>query len=1165
MRSPAARVVVLAVVGAAVIFGAYRFRQGLDETPPLPRLPPKSKPALVPRSSQQPVELYPGAPIETLTQIENGPGVVVCEPAARDCPPEVADLGSGCSRWLRHQVGGHAELSKTPSWTSVQTVEERFETSRPRPSAAAIQLARALGATHAVGGEITGRGAGCRLEYALWDCATGKPVGAPLVLTGAAAEIVEQLPAAARDLCGRLGIADPRIADPKESAQDLAFIGGLPGGALPFPVEKRLEKLSYHSPLARLMFGLALQYSVVRRSRLDAGMVLSSAAEGRNVLALYELARAAQLPSPLLAPQIDKERQAHPDSFLLRLASAYLAHANKDEDGARRAAEEAVRASARNPRAWLLLSDIVSAKAQQIRRARTVGDLPEAELETLTALYRDQTQLIRRAVELDPQDPEAWLMLSVAAGFGSDGKTADTALWKALALAPAFPRAYWWGLELYAPKWYGNPQRRKQLLRLAAQTAFEDPDARLYMARSVHRAGEAKLALSFLRSPTEKAEFRRWLGPPPTKIARQAAATGDWKFIAAHNGGVRGIAWSADGKQLASVGNDKVVRLWTEAGEERRLLGHTGSVTAVSWSPEPRILATSGADKSIRLWRVDSGKEIQAMGAPYPEIHTLAWDRRGQFLVSAGEEGIARVWDLNSTKITRRLGRGMTRIDTMQAGPDGRTLALAGVVSSDSILQLWDPEAGKQLQYLSCPKGLCTALSWSPDAARIAAAHNGTVTVWSARTGAVLQTIQAAKDTVFSLAWSPDGRYLVSSSRAATMPLWDPATGREVGRIPGRGELLAWHPDGKRLAAAHRGGVYLWKLEKLLAQASRKLGGPSPAVAQAASAETASAAGTAALPSFEVGTAVRIPLEGTTIRALAHAPDGRTFALGLSAANATRTPSLSIRDGRTGVELRSFTPTRQNAEFTEIVFSPDGTRLAVISGLGVAVLDAASGTERWHWDGTIGMRLAHLRFSPDGRRVLVAAEGEGQVRTWDAASGRPQETLKDEGFGPLLALPRGGPLAATAVGSLGRWGDISLWDLPSGRRKRLLEGHTDLIRGLDFSPDGSVLISASADHTLRAWSTASGKSLFRAPLADGTEGALRFSRDGKWLVMAARGGLQFLRAGTGKPAGRVDLPGGAALFSLAPDGESVVAVERAAPVVHIRRVRPHQPAGARPG
>jgi RNA polymerase sigma factor (sigma-70 family) len=149
--------------------------------------------------------------------------------------------------------------------------------------------------------------------------------------------------------------------------------------------------------------------------------------------------------------------------------------------------------------------------------------------------------------------------------------------------------------------------------------------------------------------------------------------------------------------------------------------------------------------------------------------------------------------------------------------------------------------------------------------------------------------------------------------------------------------------------------------------------------------------------------------------------------------------------------------------------------------------------------------VAVLAFSSDGR-TLVSASANGLVRVWDQATGKELRHFVVEVASPInwVALsPDGRTFAAVDVPGPGAGHEIHLWDVTAGKPLRVLQGHTDIVRGLAFSADGKTLVSGSGnkDKTIRVWDVATGREVhrFEGDLL-GYRSPVALSRDGKFLA-----------------------------------------------------------------
>lgn len=240
---------------------------------------------------------------------------------------------------------------------------------------------------------------------------------------------------------------------------------------------------------------------------------------------------------------------------------------------------------------------------------------------------------------------------------------------------------------------------------------------------------------------------------------------------------------------------------------------------------------------------------------------------------------------------------------------------------------------------------------------------------------------------------------------------------------------------------------------------------------------------------------VTLTCNGTCAWGFAFSPDGKFLAFqGLNNA-------VKLRDLTTGQELVTI----QGAGGS-LSYSPDGKRLA---GTGVPsgemkVWDALTGREVFAVKG-----YTRAAFSPDGKR-LAAPSADNMVKIWDAATGRELLTLKNRAQGvEYVVFSPDSKLLASGHGGFdpGKRRDIDcvvkLWDAETGQEVLTLSGHSEKVHGLCFSPDGKRLASTSHDQTVMVWDTSTGQALFTLRGHTSVTSDVAFSPDGKRLASAS--------------------------------------------------------------
>ncbi len=606
-----------------------------------------------------------------------------------------------------------------------------------------------------------------------------------------------------------------------------------------------------------------------------------------------------------------------------------------------------------------------------------------------------------------------------------------------------------------------------------------------------------------------------------------------------HSGKIRSVAFSPDGRLLASTSIEKLIIWDIKSGRELNSIrygGFTGD-NHIAFSPDGKTVASSGLGKVI-IWDIASGKPVKELPYSNPDesnLSSLAFSPKGD-LVAIAHYSTADdlvIWNIKTQTKQYSMSQQATSVSF---NSDGRLLASGG---RDNHLRIWELATGTEITSINTQhtkdtlEGIST-VAFSPSNPIVATGGwDGLIKLWDINSSTQINIFNGHDYLVTSLAFSSNGNFLASGSWDNTVKLWNVKTGQLIQQFDGHTDhvnSVALSPDDLTIASGSGDKtIRLWNTTKDLSISSlfgkEKDAQPdlfSTLQGRASAINSASLSSDGKyIVSGHDNSAINLWNLETGQRVISYSEhEDAVMSVDFSPSNSNLLASGSrdqtIKFWNTSDEHTVQTFTGHNNEVSSLSFSPSGDEL-VSGGLDAStkIWQIQSGQMLQSIDEEFSSRvITATAYSPDGSKIAIATE-YGTVKLLDAITGAVllSGRVRDFKIKSITFSPDGSILASSSWDGL-----INLWDVESGQELRSYKVHTTWgSDSIAFSPDGKTIASGGGDQTIKLVNVITGEEIHTLSGHSDRVNSVIFSKDGDTLFSAsADGTIKLWRTNTGE-------------------------------------------------
>ncbi|NEP60467.1 MAG: hypothetical protein F6K31_26270 [Symploca sp. SIO2G7] len=540
-------------------------------------------------------------------------------------------------------------------------------------------------------------------------------------------------------------------------------------------------------------------------------------------------------------------------------------------------------------------------------------------------------------------------------------------------------------------------------------------------------------------------------------------------------------------------------------------------ISGVSYSPNGKLIATASYDKTVKLWNYN-GKLVKTLSKHKDKLGCVTFNSNGKLLASAGRDKTI-LWNYDGILLKTFPAHHDEEISyalpCVAFSPTKEILATTGY---DKTVKIWNLD-GKLQRVITGHTASVWGINFSPDSEiLVSASRDGTVRFWNVNDGRNLGITYPNPDSgvithVRSATFSKDGNILVTSADNGEVVIWQVIRNHDSVSLNFLKKINAFDDwalgaslsaDGKWIASvSSEGEIKLWKIKGNLLETMPGHLGSALGVTFSADSKTLITTGLDGLVKFWSTEGYFLSNFGAEHNSHYRIDFSPSMNIIASASWESEIDEWTVKLWKLNGELFKAPLTGYaNDEIKDISFSHDGKMLATAAWGGtVKVWNMKSLTAQ---NISEGQHFSTVSFSPDGnflahdygRKIMLWKIREGSI---DKSSSKiiPKNSYAHqdiEMINKLVFSPDSSIIASASPDTT-----IKLWSI-EGDLLKTLTGHNDWIRWISFSPDGKLLASSSNDGTVKIWNLREGKLLRTLVGHDGVVEAVEFSTDGNLIA-----------------------------------------------------------------